>query len=94
MLSPTLIVSFFLLQVKMQTYPHLYRNAFHCFTKTFSSDGLRRGLYRGTVPSLAANIAENSVLFCAYGVCQSLVARASGELWDLHSMNLSQTKLH
>lgn len=34
-----------------------------------------RGLYAGTVPSLAANIAENSILFAANGVCQKLVAR-------------------
>ncbi|GIY31609.1 mitochondrial ornithine transporter 1 [Caerostris extrusa] len=32
-----------------------------------------RGLYAGTVPALAANIAENSVLFCAYGVCQNVL---------------------
>ncbi len=37
-----------------------------------------RGLYAGTVPSLAANVAENSVLFAGYGICQNLVAQASG----------------
>ena len=26
-----------------------------------------RGLYAGTVPALAANVAENAILFCAYG---------------------------
>ena len=36
------------------------------------------GLYAGTVPSLAANIAENSILFMAYGGCQKLVAKAAG----------------
>ena len=34
-------------------------------------------MYAGTIPSLAANVAENSILFAAYGVCQKLVARAS-----------------
>ena len=36
------------------------------------------GLYAGTVPSLAANIAENSILFMAYGGCQKMVAAAAG----------------
>ena len=40
-------------------------------------DGIR-GLYAGTVPALAANIAENSVLFAGYGVCQKGVAWAIG----------------
>ena len=30
------------------------------------------------MPSLAANVAENSILFAAYGACQKLVARAAG----------------
>ena len=37
-----------------------------------------RGLYAGTVPSLAANVAENSILFAGYGFCQSQVAKAVG----------------
>lgn len=48
---------------------------FSCFKTTFASDGIR-GLYAGTVPALAANIAENSVLFAGYGVCQKAVAWA------------------
>lgn len=59
-------------KVKMQTFPHLYSNSTRCFKKTFVKEGIR-GLYAGTVPALAANIAENSVLFCAYGVCQKAV---------------------
>ncbi|KFM79934.1 Mitochondrial ornithine transporter 1, partial [Stegodyphus mimosarum] len=59
-------------KVKMQTFPHLYRNSFVCFKQTFVSEHIR-GLYAGTVPALVANIAENSVLFCAYGVCQKAV---------------------
>uniref|UniRef100_A0AC34Q6K9 Mitochondrial ornithine transporter 1 n=1 Tax=Panagrolaimus sp. JU765 TaxID=591449 RepID=A0AC34Q6K9_9BILA len=60
-------------KVKMQTFPQLYKNWITCFGDTFKSDGVR-GLYAGTVPALAANIAENAVLFTAYGYCQKLVA--------------------
>ena len=65
-------------QVKMQTFPHLYPNLVDCTKQTLLKDGLARGLYAGTVPSLAANIGENSVLFAAYGGCQKLVASATG----------------
>lgn len=54
----------------MQTFPHLYKNSLVCFKQTVVKEKVR-GLYAGTVPALAANIAENSVLFCAYGVCQN-----------------------
>lgn len=64
-------------KVKMQTFPHLYNNMVTCFKSTFMKDGIR-GLYAGTVPALAANIAENSVLFAGYGVCQKGVAWAIG----------------
>ena len=62
----------------MQTFPHLYPNLVDCTKQTLLKDGLARGLYAGTVPSLAANIGENSVLFAAYGGCQKLVASATG----------------
>ncbi|XP_076063265.1 mitochondrial ornithine transporter 1 [Oratosquilla oratoria] len=61
-------------KVKMQTFPDMYKNMVKCFTETFRREGIR-GLYAGTVPALAANIAENSVLFAAYGVCQKGVAK-------------------
>ena len=38
-----------------------------------------RGLYAGTVPSLVANVAENAVLFLAYGAAQNLVSRGVGK---------------
>ncbi len=63
-------------KVKMQTFPTLYNNAMYCTLQTFKQDGLVRGLYAGTIPSLAAQISENSVLFCFYGICQKLVASA------------------
>lgn len=62
----------------MQTFPHLYGNAFNCFKETLIKDGVRRGLYAGTLPALAANVGENSVLFCAYGFCQQIVSKATG----------------
>jgi len=64
------------LKVKMQTFPHLYPNLNLCFRETLRKEGVVRGLYAGTVPSLAANVAENSILFAAYGLCQKLVARS------------------
>ncbi|XP_071522814.1 mitochondrial ornithine transporter 1 [Panulirus ornatus] len=64
-------------KVKMQTFPDLYKGMTGCFFQTLRRDGIR-GLYAGTVPALAANIAENSVLFAAYGVCQKAVAYAVG----------------
>jgi len=59
-------------KVKMQTFPNLYSNALKCFTQTLQKDGWRHGLYAGTVPALAANVAENSVLFCAYGFLSTI----------------------
>ncbi|XP_014661831.1 PREDICTED: mitochondrial ornithine transporter 1-like [Priapulus caudatus] len=74
-------------KVKLQTFPQLYRNAYVCFVQTARAQGLR-GLYAGTVPSLAANVGENSVLFFAYGFCQKATASMIGkpsarELTDL-----------
>ncbi|KAJ8984425.1 hypothetical protein NQ317_012488 [Molorchus minor] len=40
-------------KVKMQTFPHLYKNMIDCFKKTLKNDGLYRGLYAGTAPALA-----------------------------------------
>merc|ERR1719445_408287 len=65
------------LKVKMQTFPQLYPNLGTCFKQTLSKEGVVRGLYAGTVPSLAANVAENSILFAAYGLCQKAVAGAT-----------------
>lgn len=61
----------------MQTFPQLYPRLSVCFRQTLKQEGVVRGLYAGTVPSLAANVAENSILFAAYGACQKVVARAA-----------------
>ncbi|XP_059091492.1 mitochondrial ornithine transporter 1-like isoform X1 [Tigriopus californicus] len=66
------------LKVKMQTFPEKYPNLGICFRETLRKEGVVRGLYAGTVPSLAANMAENSILFAAYGVCQKSVANLIG----------------
>ncbi|KAL6728290.1 hypothetical protein Aduo_010075 [Ancylostoma duodenale] len=71
-------------KVKVQTFPGLYKNWVTCLKDTYRLDGIR-GLYAGTVPALAANIAENAVLFTAYGYCQKVVSVISGH-YDVKSM--------
>lgn len=66
-------------KVKMQTFPQLYKGMVDCFMLTLKQDGIARGLYAGTLPAVAANVAENSVLFAAYGLCQKAIANLSGE---------------
>ncbi|XP_015513567.1 mitochondrial ornithine transporter 1 [Neodiprion virginianus] len=65
-------------KVKMQTFPQLYKGMIDCFMKTLKQDGIVRGLYAGTIPALVANVAENSVLFAAYGLCQNAIANLTG----------------
>lgn len=62
----------------MQTFPKTYPNSVKCFALTLKNEGLFRGLYAGTTPSLAANVAENAVLFCAYGYCKKAVSSFTG----------------
>ncbi len=45
-------------KVKMQTFPNLYRNSFHCAIKTFQVDGIYRGWYAGTTPALVAIVSS------------------------------------
>lgn len=67
-------------KVKLQTFPEVYKGGMvDCFVKTFQRDGLARGLYAGAVPAAVANVAENSVLFAAYGFCQKFVGFCVGE---------------
>lgn len=65
-------------KVKMQTFPETYPNSIKCFMSTLRNEGVFRGLYAGTTPSLAANVAENAVLFCAYGYCKKAVSMVTG----------------
>ncbi|XP_058126827.1 mitochondrial ornithine transporter 1 [Anopheles ziemanni] len=71
-------------KVKMQTFPGLYKGLVNCTVQTFKRDGIVRGLYAGTLPAVVANVAENSVLFAAYGACQKLVGRT------VHKQNLTE----
>ena len=66
-------------KVKMQTFPTMYRNALQCFVSTFTKDGIAKGLYAGTLPSLAAQASENAVLFMGYGLCQKGIAFLVGK---------------
>lgn len=50
-------------KVKMQSFPAVYKGMGDCLMQTFRKDGVVRGLYAGTLPSIAANVAENSILF-------------------------------
>ena len=52
----------------------------NCFLQTLKTDGIIRGLYAGTVPALVANVAENSVLFAAYGGCQKVISNILGNI--------------
>ncbi|CAL7937077.1 unnamed protein product [Xylocopa violacea] len=62
----------------MQTFPSLYKGMVNCFLQTLKTDGIMRGLYAGTIPALVANVAENSVLFAAYGGCQKVISNILG----------------
>ena len=79
-------------KVKMQTFPNLYKNAFDCFKRTLREEGVVRGLYAGTVPSLAAQVSENAVLFMAYGMCQRAYATVLGKR-DVSELNPVQNAL-
>ncbi|XP_035742292.1 mitochondrial ornithine transporter 1-like [Vespa mandarinia] len=75
-------------KVKMQTFPSIYKGMINCFVKTVKTDGIIRGLYAGTMPAVVANVAENSVLFTAYGGCQKVVSKILGKekVEDLSSL--------
>ncbi|XGW17581.1 hypothetical protein V3C99_002294 [Haemonchus contortus] len=72
-------------KVKVQTFPQMYTNWVTCLRDTYRLDGIR-GLYAGTLPALAANVAENAVLFTAYGYCQKLVGVVTGHA-DVKTMS-------
>ncbi|XP_076641006.1 mitochondrial ornithine transporter 1 [Halictus rubicundus] len=65
-------------KVKMQTFPSMYSGMVNCIIKTLKTDGIIRGLYAGTIPAVVANVAENSVLFAAYGGCQKVLSNILG----------------
>ena len=58
----------------------------------FSFLGVVRGLYAGTVPSLAAQVSENAVLFLFYGACQRSVMYATGKK-DVNNLSTIENAL-
>ncbi|XP_031369713.1 mitochondrial ornithine transporter 1 isoform X1 [Apis dorsata] len=76
------------IKVKMQTFPFMYKGMVNCFLQTLKTDGIMNGLYAGTIPALVANVAENSVLFAAYGGCQKVISNILGvqKIQDLTSI--------
>lgn len=64
-------------KTKLQTFRGLYAGAAHCLAHTYRTSGVR-GLYAGTSPAVLASVAENSVLFACYGLCQQIVAAITG----------------
>ncbi len=79
-------------KVKMQTFPEVHATALKCFRTTWRNEGLVRGLYAGTVPSLLAQVSENAILFMAYGACQKTVAYFRHKT-DVLDLNLPENAL-
>ncbi|CAF3270876.1 unnamed protein product [Rotaria socialis] len=66
------------IKTKLQIFPNHYRNFFDCAQNIFNKDGIR-GFYAGTTPALLANVAENGVLFMAYGQCQNIICKLNNK---------------
>lgn len=64
-------------KTKLQTFRGLYAGPVDCLARTYRATGVR-GLYAGVAPALVAGVAENSVLFACYGLCQRTVATVTG----------------
>lgn len=62
------------LKVKQQTFPKVHSSMLKCFLYTYRTNGIVRGLYAGSLPAVVSSLAENSVLFTAYGACQEMIA--------------------
>ncbi|XP_002733843.1 mitochondrial ornithine transporter 1-like [Saccoglossus kowalevskii] len=71
------------IKVKMQTFPSLYTSSIQCCRVSIKNEQFI-GLYRGTVPALAANILENSILFLCYGLCKKAVCQVMGHPHEDH----------
>lgn len=77
----------------MQTFPSMYKGMANCFLQTLKADGIMRGLYAGTIPALVANVAENSVLFAAYGGCQKVISNVLGNIIFLRCTAVKRTNV-
>ena len=72
-------------KVKLQAFPNLYPTLTSTIVRTFKEEGLR-GFYAGCAPACLSNVAENAVLFVAYGNCQKLVQWVTGS--NHHNMSV------
>lgn len=71
-------------KVKMQAFPSMFSHSTDCCMKTFAQDRLVRGLYAGTMASLAGALCENTALFLSYDICHKMMARLSSRNeWSL-----------
>lgn len=68
------------IKVRMQVQPGEFRNAIHCFQRTFSGEGIT-ALWRGSVPAFIGALSENAVAFAINGSLKRLmnVLRGSNE---------------
>lgn len=73
----------------MQTFPLVHASMMQCVKKTIMTEGVIKGLYAGTVPALVCNIAENSILFLSYGICQKILMKFNNDrdLKELSALN-------
>lgn len=53
-------------KTRVQAFPHLYKNSFHCCLKIVKNEG-PRALGKGLLPPVLAQAGMNSVLFASEG---------------------------
>eukprot|EP00949_MAST-11_sp_MAST-11-sp1_P001371 g1371.t1 len=68
--------------------PPLYRGAWHCFTYTLQTKGFF-GLYKGLSSPLLGSMAENAVLFLAYGNFKKLLGETEDNDLSLFQLALA-----
>lgn len=67
-------------KTRLQVYPTLYRNGFHCFAKVFKKEGAL-GVYKGVLPPVAAQGLMNAVLFATEGFSRRMLKNAKMAEW-------------
>ena len=60
------------IKVRMQVQPGEFKNAYHCFQRTFSGEGIT-ALWRGSVPAFIGALSENAVAFAINGSLKRLM---------------------
>lgn len=65
------------IKVRMQVQPGEFKNAFHCFQRTFSGEGIT-ALWRGSVPAFIGALSENAVAFAINGSLKRLMTVLRG----------------